>query len=234
MNSKEICVRFNNDGKVNEITLPLENGATSSLEALLAACSPATFGRDGKDVLDESYRKAGKLDATKFATTFYPCSTGMIAIVNQLLLPKVAGGESRNIKAELYKLNVYSGPSGKFESHVDTPRALSQICSLVIALPVAHQGGELVVRKGGKEVFFDWSSDTVDEAPVIKCAAFYSDCEHEVLEVKSGHRVTLTYNLYSTIPVSDQLAGNSDGLLDPTHLPLYEPLKLTLDTPSFL
>ncbi len=44
---------------------------------------------------------------------------------------------------------------------------------------------------------FDWSSN--DKAdPEIKWAAFYSDCEHEVHEVTSGHRVTLTYNLYVT------------------------------------
>ena len=27
--------------------------------------------------------------------------------------------------------------------------------------------------------------------------AFYSDIEHEVLKITSGHRITLTYNLYS-------------------------------------
>lgn len=31
----------------------------------------------------------------------------------------------------------------------------------------------------------------------IYWAAFYSDCTHEVLPVTSGHRVTLTYNLYA-------------------------------------
>jgi hypothetical protein len=30
----------------------------------------------------------------------------------------------------------------------------------------------------------------------IQWAAFYSDCEHEVKEVKTGHRITLAYRLY--------------------------------------
>ena len=43
-------------------------------------------------------------------------------------------------KAELYKLNIYSAPSGKFKAHVDTPRSKSQVGSLVVALPVEHKG----------------------------------------------------------------------------------------------
>lgn len=66
----------------------------------------------------------------------------------------------------------------------------------------------------------------------IKWAAFYSDCEHEVLEVTAGHRVTLTYNLYVTLG-SGNLAGHTTPL-DPTQLPIYETLKAALETPGFL
>ena len=142
------------------------------------------------------------------------------------MLPSSGNSEPRSVKADLYKLNVYSGPNGKFKAHVDTPRSVSQFGSLVVALPVAHKGGELVVRSCGKEMTFDWSSDSADSKPEIKWAAFYSDYEHEVLEVTSGHRVTLTYNLYSDKPAA--------GLLDATSLPLYEPLKFALQTPGFL
>ncbi len=45
----------------------------------------------------------------------------------------------------------------------------------------------------GRETICDWSAQ---KGEAIKWAAFYSDCEHEVLEVTSGHRITLTYNLY--------------------------------------
>ena len=45
----------------------------------------------------------------------------------------------------------------------------------------------------GQETICDWSAE---KGEAIKWAAFYSDCEHEVLEVISGHRITLTYNLY--------------------------------------
>jgi Rps23 Pro-64 3,4-dihydroxylase Tpa1-like proline 4-hydroxylase len=138
-------------------------------------------------------------------------------------------------QADLYKLNVYSAPNGKFKPHVDTPRSKDQIGSLVVSLPSAHQGGQLTVRNAGtasQNVVFDWST-TDDSAPgEIKWAAFCSDCEHEVHEVTSGHRVTLTYNLFLTRGVGHR-AGASPAL-DATQLPLYQRLQDALDNPGFL
>lgn len=71
---------------------------------------------------------------------------------------------------------------------------------MVICLPYPHEGGQLRVAHQGLETIFDWGQK---EANKIQWAAFYSDCEHEVLEVKSGHRITLTYNLY----VRERLGG---------------------------
>lgn len=131
---------------------------------------------------------------------------------------------------------MYSAPGGKFKPHVDTPRNKDQIGSLVVSLPSAHQGGQLSVNNagagaGGLNVVFDWSSDGTEPGE-IKWAAFYSDCEHEVHEVTSGHRVTLTYNLCLTRGLG-HLAGDS-SVLDPTQLPLYEGLFDALENPGFL
>ena len=56
------------------------------------------------------------------------------------------------------------------------------------------------MRHAGKEVVFDWATSAAERKvqSTVDWAAFYSDCEHEVLEVSKGHRVTLTYNLYVT------------------------------------
>jgi hypothetical protein len=72
------------------------------LRDLSAACDPATFGVHNEDRLDESYRKAGKLDYSDFATRFHPMDSGLIDIIHSEL---VGGGKA--IRAELYKLNVY-------------------------------------------------------------------------------------------------------------------------------
>ena len=99
------------------------------------------------------------------------------------------------ITAELNKLNIY-GPGGHFRSHVDTPKSPEMIGSLVLCLPTQFTGGSLVLHHREKEVVFDWSS-TPDHPPKrIKWAAFFGHIEHEILPVTSGHRVTLTYNLY--------------------------------------
>jgi hypothetical protein len=121
---------------------------------------------------------------------------------------------------------VYSGPSGKFKAHVDTPRSTCHFGSLVVCLPLQFKGGALEVRHKGKTVTFDWS-DAVNgsdgETPSICWAAFYSDCEHEIFEVTEGHRLTLTYNLYS-VRGNGQLGGNYPWL-DPTQLPLYKTIR---------
>ncbi|KAK4183046.1 putative 2og-fe oxygenase family protein [Podospora australis] len=169
------------------------------VSGLVAEMAPATFGLGGKDVYDEEYRKAVKLDTSQFATNFCPYDVGIMDVVTKILVPALG---DRTARAELYKLNVYEGPSGHFRAHVDTPRSPAQFGSLVVCLPIAHEGGELEVRHNDKTISFDWGSaiETGKEEPSIHWAAFYSDCEHEVLPVRSGHRVTLTYNLFAVKP----------------------------------
>jgi len=93
-------------------------------------------------VLDEKYRKATKLEPDQFATTFCPYKAGIVDVINQVLVPNISadGSEQRGVRAELYKLKFYSAPSGKFKPHVDTPRSDDQFGSLLVCLPVAHQG----------------------------------------------------------------------------------------------
>lgn len=70
--------------------------------------------------------------------------------------------------------------------------------SLVIVFPTAHQGGELVLRHESKAYTFDSSKllSHPDMSSSVAFVAFFSDIDHEVLPVTSGHRVTITYNLY--------------------------------------
>ena len=69
--------------------------------------------------------------------------------------------------------------------------------SLVVVFPTPHEGGALSLRHHGQEWSFDSGQAlaAVDK-PTIGYVAFFSDIEHEVAPVTSGHRITLTYNLY--------------------------------------
>lgn len=77
----------------------------AELENLAKACQPATFGFDQKDVLDEAYRKAGKIDTDRFAVNFSPSDLGIIETISDSLLRGRL--QSKSIRSELYKLNVY-------------------------------------------------------------------------------------------------------------------------------
>jgi hypothetical protein len=235
LSASKVQICFGEIESQHKVVLPLDPNSddtqSSALAKLLDACAPASFGRGGEDIIDESYRKAGKLDTTKFVTDFCPYSTGIVDTIAQAFTSNVTGGVSRSgVLAKLYKLNVYSAPSGHFKSHVDTPRGNNQFGSLVVSLPVAHQGGELLVNHGDRSLKFDFYQDG---AQGIQWAAFYSDCEHEVLTVTSGHRITLTYNLFSTPLFPSRLAGLPTPVLNAHWMPLYETLSQALESPSF-
>jgi len=88
-------------------------------------------------------------------------------------------------------------------------------------------GGALIVRHQGKEIEFDWSKDSQS----IQWGAFYSDCEHEVLPVTSGYRLTLAYNLYYK-KLENQIPQCVNGIS--ASLPLYHELSNALKSKEFL
>ncbi|KAG7053496.1 P4Hc domain containing protein [Colletotrichum scovillei] len=232
--SSSVVLRWDNPGEhpgPQRVSFPVASDDDAvAFNHLLKASEKATFGLNGRHEFDETYRKAQKLGAGDFCTTFCPYETGIIDAVCQVLLPSYDTDEdTRAIRAELYNMNIYSGPSGKFKAHVDTPRSPYQIGSLVVCLPMKHEGGELAVRHFGQTHTFDWAKNSNNS--VIQWAAFYSDCEHEVLEVKSGHRVTLTYNLYATAG-NGELAGETSAF-SPTSLPLYSQIVDLLGSKKF-
>jgi hypothetical protein len=128
----------------------------SDLKCLIDSCEEASFGIGGERVFDQNYRKARKMDPKRFLTSFDPYSLNIIDAIAQVLLPSISDA-NRGVRAELYGLNVittlshsippkltfkqiYSGPSGKFKAHVDTPRSANQFGSLVVCLPCGHRG----------------------------------------------------------------------------------------------
>jgi hypothetical protein len=100
-------------------------------------------------------------------------------------------GVSEPVAADFYKLLVYDAGS-HFVDHRDTEKVPGMFATLVIVLPSAHRGGELVVRHLGQEVVFDLHPEDPSE---VGFAAFYADCVHQLRPVIAGCRLTLVYNL---------------------------------------
>ncbi len=81
------------------------NISEDDLRQLAEACDPATFGMDDKDVLDLSYRTAGKKDRNDFMTALDLERAGLMDTIRYDLLDGEKG--LRPIYAELYNMNVY-------------------------------------------------------------------------------------------------------------------------------
>ena len=87
--------------------LDLCSATREALDHLASSCEPATFGLANKDVFDESYRKAGKMDTERFASKFNLETSRILPTVIPQLLVGLRKNADRVVEAELYKLNVY-------------------------------------------------------------------------------------------------------------------------------
>ncbi|MET9487911.1 2OG-Fe(II) oxygenase [Nocardia sp. NPDC006630] len=113
------------------------------------------------------------------------------------------------LTAQRHSLLVYE--AGQFfRRHQDSEKADGMIGTLVVTLPSAFAGGDLVVEHGSERVIGTGSPDD------LGFIAFYADCDHEVLPVTDGYRITLTYNLIAgnrAVPNTDSPDGDVSATL---------------------
>lgn len=89
----------------NDSRLNLLRASEDALDHLESVCEPATFGVAQRNVLDTTYRKAGKLDRDHFAINLDVERSGVLDAVRTALF--IGKGQGRAVRATLYKLNVY-------------------------------------------------------------------------------------------------------------------------------
>jgi predicted 2-oxoglutarate/Fe(II)-dependent dioxygenase YbiX len=152
---------------------------------LLGLGYPARFGRGEETLTDAEVRDTWEIPKQLVRAEWDDAALrGILATVKEELgLPYAA-----ELTAELHSLLVYE-PNQFFLSHQDSEKDDSMIGTLVVTLPSSYTGGELMV--GHNE---EWKAYRGSKT-VLSLVAFYADCRHEILKVKSGYRVTLTYNL---------------------------------------
>ena len=163
----------------------------------------APYGKGEQTLVDESVRKVWQVSPAAITLGGRGWLAGFPG-----LLTRVATGlglDPTQVEAEFYKLLIYD-EGAFFRAHRDSEKAGGMFGTLVVSLPSSHTGGQLHIRHAGRETVFDLACSDPGE---IRFAAFYADCEHEVLPVTSGHRVCLIYNLVqrtgrASLPVPDE------------------------------
>ena len=158
-------------------------------QALIAAAERAPYGRGPDTVLDRSVRDCWQIDAANVDVGGGAWSDTLAQIVDRAA--EGLGCPRERTEARLYKLLVYE-PGGFFSAHRDSEKATGMVATLVISLPVAGTGGDLVVRHRDRETVIDLRTEDPSE---LAFAAFYADCVHETRPVVTGHRIVLVYQL---------------------------------------
>jgi hypothetical protein len=167
---------------IGRIRFPLTPAKTRKLIEL---GQPARFGRGAETLTDPDVRDTWEIPKGLVSAVWNDASlTDILATVkDELGLPHRA-----ELTADLHSLLVYE-PDQFFLAHQDSEKDDSMIGTLVVTLPSTYTGGELIVGRDEELRAYRGSRAT------LSLVAFYADCRHEVLKVKSGYRITLTYNL---------------------------------------
>ncbi len=172
---------------LGSIGLPL---SLTEAQALAARCDQAPFGRGDQTVIDTSVRNTKQLDPSAFQITNPKWSEYLNDVVTTVR-EDLGVQEELEVEAQLYKLLLYE-PGSFFKPHRDSEKVDGMFGTLVIILPTFYSGGDLIVKHGTNMKCF---SQTKDSAFNTQYAAFYADCQHELKEIESGHRICVVYNL---------------------------------------
>jgi predicted 2-oxoglutarate/Fe(II)-dependent dioxygenase YbiX len=152
---------------------------------ILGLGQPARFGRGEQTLTDPDVRDTWEIPKHLVRAAWNDATLKVIlaTVKEELGLPNAA-----ELTADLHSLLVYE-PNQFFLAHQDSEKDDSMVGTLVVTLPSSYTGGELMV--GHNE---EWKAYRGSKT-ALSLVAFYADCRHEVLKVKSGYRITLTYNL---------------------------------------
>ena len=157
--------------------------------SLVSAAERAPYGRGPDTVLDPSVRDCWQIDANRVHLSGAGWEKSIRSILDSVA--DGLGCRREALSAQLYKLLVYER-GGFFAEHRDTEKVDGMIATLVVALPTAGTGGDLVIRHLGREATV---SLQVDDPGELAYAAFYADCVHHTKPVEAGHRVSLVFNV---------------------------------------
>ncbi|HUN36055.1 MAG TPA: 2OG-Fe(II) oxygenase [Trebonia sp.] len=193
-------------GRMDALTLDVEGFGRvkfpvtpAKARTLITLGKPARFGRGEDTLTDPAVRDTWEIPAGLVRATWDP-------VVLRDVLGTVREGlglrGAAELDVDLHSLLVYE-PGQFFLRHQDTEKTDEMIGTLVVTLPSAYAGGELMIGRGEDWKAYRGSRDA------LSLVAFYADCQHEVLKLRSGYRITLTYNLMLRGDTSPRQEGDA-------------------------
>lgn len=172
---------------LGEVVFPMN---AIQARAVIKIAEAAPFGKGSQTVMDREVRDGWQIDASLLSFQEPKWDAYLKKIVQKATAEM--GLKDQKVTASLYKLLIYE-EGGFFKTHKDSEKEPGMFGTLVIGLPSSYTGGELRVRFEDQETTFAFAEASTKGK--IPYAAFYSDCDHELLPVTSGYRVALVYNL---------------------------------------
>jgi len=177
--------------EIGAVKLPLSVARAKQIKKL---CEQAPYGKGEETVVDTKVRRVWRLLPNRFELT-HPEWNEFLERTLTTVRDEL-GLQDEKLECSLYNLLLYEKGSF-FLPHRDGEKADRMVATLVIVLPSAYEGGELIIRHDGKEETIDFT--TVENGEfMLHFAAFYADCEHEIRPLKSGYRLCLVYNVTLT------------------------------------
>ncbi|MGW4718817.1 2OG-Fe(II) oxygenase [Nocardia sp. NPDC004260] len=169
---------------VGPIRLPV---MPAQARRLCEVARPARYGLREQTLLDATVRDTWEVPRDRVTVDERWWRETLLPMLD-ILRAELGLAPDCELSAELHSMLVYE-PGQFFRRHQDSEKADGMIGTLVVTLPSAFTGGELVIEQQGTKVTDQGSPQE------LSFVAFYGDCEHEVLPVTDGFRITLTYNL---------------------------------------
>ncbi|KAG6945614.1 hypothetical protein JG688_00016467 [Phytophthora aleatoria] len=197
---------------VGAISFPL---VPEQAEKLIAKCEKSPFGHNMDTKMDDNVRKSWQLATGLVHFNNSHWTSGIKELTGTVA--QRLGYENTPLNCVLYKLLIY-GKGGHFVKHQDTEKKDGMIATLVVQPPSTHEGGDLVVFRGGKERYrHDFGKTEGTASYLTHYAVHYADAVHSLEKVTKGYRLVLVYSIClpmamrqlkkdSDMPMSDDLA----------------------------
>jgi len=158
---------------------------------------PAPYGLGEETLIDPAVRHTWRIPDELVSVDWGGGLDGVLDSARSVLGLPVG----TRLSADFHSMLVYE-VGQFFVPHKDSEKADDMVATLVVMLGSAHSGGELVVHGSAGETAYAGQRESAS------AVVLYADQLHEVRPVKTGHRITLTFNILAHRTEAESADGN--------------------------